>query len=581
MDNFNIFTWLKELLTEIVNQQYALKKEIIDSIAIEVPKDPSHGDLSTNAAMILASHLKANPRQIAATLSEKFAEVLGIAEVSVAGPGFINFTFNKNIWHKVLSGILVVKENYGKSEIGQRRKVNIEYVSANPTGPMHIGHARGAVYGDALARVMDYCGFEVVKEYYINDAGNQVNVLAETAYLRYKQAVTDKEIIIPEGYYPGEYLIPVGQKLADIYGDSLLTKNKEEYLPLVKKVTLEMMLEQIKADLAKLNIFHDVFFSENSLHTENMVKPALEKLKSAGLIYEGKMPAPKGIKDDEWQERDQLLFKSTDFGDDLDRPLQKSDGTWTYFASDIAYAASKIARGFLQNIVVLGADHGGYVKRLQAVYESLSEGKASVEVKLCQLVNFIENGQPVKMSKRAGSFTTVRDVIDEVGNDILRFVMLTRKNDMILDFDLDLVKEQSKDNPVFYVQYGQVRANSVLNNCLEHFPEAFEIFKDKKYDINLLSTNIELNLIKQLALWPKLLEGVAQTGEVHRIPYYLQSIASYFHSFWNQGKEQEDLRFVVYGNKELTAARMALVEATKDVIRCGLKLIGVSPVEKM
>ena len=460
-------------------------------------------------------------------------------------------------------------------------KINVEYASPNPTGPMHIGHARGAVYGDALARLLVKCGYDVTKEYYVNDAGGQVLDLARTVFLRYKEAYTGEKAIIPAGLYPGDYLCPIGQKLANTYGDKFLNMTEAEYLPIIKKIAIQEMLETIKGDLLQLGVQHDIFFSEQSLYDNNKVEEAVNKLKKLDLVYEGILPPPKGELPENWESREQLLFRSTNFGDDQDRALKKSDQSWTYFAGDIGYTADKIARGFNEVIFVLGADHGGYVKRIKAVVESLSEGKVKSEVKLCQMVNFVENGVPIKMSKRAGAFTTTQDVVNEVGKDVIRFIMLTRKNDAILDFDLIKVKEQSKDNPVFYVQYAYVRALSIISNAHLQLPESYNKLKTKQYDLTLLSSKEELELIKLLASFPKIIEGAALHFEPHRIAFYLQSIASLFHSLWNLGKENNNYRFIIENDIELTAARLAMVHAMSKVLHAGFDIIGVDVIEKM
>jgi arginyl-tRNA synthetase len=551
------------------------------NIAIETPKDRLNGDLSTNAAMILAPKLKASPRAVAIKLKESLEKLSYIRDIEIAGAGFINFTLDPIEWQKALGQILAQGINYGCSSIGAGQRVNVEYVSANPTGPMHIGHARGAVYGDALARLLLKSGYDVTKEYYVNDAGSQVLDLARTVFLRYKERCTGKSAQIPEGLYPGEYLIPLGAKLAEKYGDKFLSQTEPEYLPIISGFAISEMLELIKSDLRELGIEHDVFFSEKSLHDDKKIQPSLAKLEQQGLIYTGVLPPPKGKTKEGWEEKSQLLFRSTDFGDDQDRPLQKSDNNWTYFASDIAYAADKILRGFKSLVFVLGADHGGYVKRLEAIVKALSDDRVTCEVKLCQLVNYLENGNSIKMSKRSGNFTTVRDVVHEVGKDIIRFMMLTRKNDIGLDFDLVKVKEQSKDNPVFYVQYAYVRARSIIANTKTQLPEAYTIFANGDLDLGLLSSQEEMEFIKLLASWPKVLEGAAKHFEPHRVAFYLQVVASSFHALWNLGKENNNYRFIIENDPALTASRLALITAMNNVIGCGFDIIGVEALEKM
>ncbi|MES2214518.1 MAG: arginine--tRNA ligase [Pseudomonadota bacterium] len=576
----NIFNLLKQ---DVLNAASKLTQNAAElaNIVIEMPRDSLNGDLSTNAAMLLASSLKRPPRDIAMELKEALQTLPYIAHIEIAGPGFINFIIHAAFWQKTLSNILTQGLSYGTSNVGNGKKINVEYVSANPTGPMHIGHARGAVYGDALARLLIKCGFDVTKEYYINDAGAQITVLAESAFLRYQEYCTGEKAHIPEGMYPGEYLCLVGENLAEKYGKQLLGMKAEEYLPLIRPFAVEEMLELIKRDLLQLGIEHDVFTSEQKLHDEGKIEKAIATVEDLGLLYEGTLPIPKGKAQDNWEERSQLLFKSTAYGDDQDRALKKADGSWTYLAGDLAYTADKIERGFDSLILVLGADHGGYVKRMEAITKALSGGKVESDIKICQMVNYVENGSPVKMSKRAGSFSTVRDVVLEVGGDIIRFMMLTRKNDAVLDFDLVKVKEQSKDNPVFYVQYAYVRSKSILANAKEKLPESSKMLDENNIDLTLLSSEEEIRLIKLLAAWPKIVELAAIHFEPHRIALYLQSVASTFHSLWNLGKENNDYRFVIEDNKDLTAARLALVSAMGYVIHSGFDIIGIEVLEKM
>lgn len=578
----NIYQLLRQdIIAAALNILGDIPENLIKSIVVEMPKEASNGDLSTNASMVLAKEFKKNPLGIASLLSEKLSPLPYIAKIDIAGPGFINFTIQPSKWHEAINDIIAHGTKYGENNLGNGESINVEYASPNPTGPMHIGHARGAVYGDALARILTKCGYKVTKEYYVNDAGGQVLDLARTVFLRYKEAYTGKAVTIPSGLYPGEYLCPIGKKLAAEYGDKLLNIEEKEYLPIIKKFAIAEMLEIIKSNLLELGISHDVFFSEQSLYDDNKVEEAVEKLKKLDLVYEGSLPPPKGEPQENWESRPQLLFRSTNFGDDQDRALQKSDKSWTYFAGDIGYTANKIARGFKQIIFVLGADHGGYVKRIKAVVESLSSGAVKSEVKLCQLVNFVENGVPIKMSKRAGAFTTTQDVVNEVGKDVIRFMMMTRKNDIILDFDLAKVKEQSKDNPVFYVQYAYVRAGSIINNAASQLPESYQKLENKQYDLSLLSSKEELELIKLLASFPKVIEGAALHFEPHRIAFYLQSIASLFHSLWNLGKENNNYRFIIENNIELTASRLALIKAMQQVIHAGFDIIGVDIINKM
>lgn len=575
----NIYKILKEEIGKIVHNLY--KIEDCAQIVVESPKDPLNGDLSTNAAMVLATKVQKNPREIAMALKEELAKNAYIAHIEIAGPGFINFTIQSSVWQQNLLTILKDGYKYGFSNIGQNKKVNVEYVSANPTGPMHIGHARGAVYGDILANLLTACGYDVTKEYYINDAGGQIDSLVRSALLRYKEVTLQQIIDIPEGLYPGKYLIPVGEKLHAKYGDKLVSMPELDALKLIRKFVIDEMMDIIRLDLKNMGIEHEVFFSEQSLHDSKKIDSAVEKLRAKDLVYTGVLPAPKGKVQEDWVSKPQLLFKSTAFGDDQDRPIQKSDGNWAYLGADIAYADDKIARGFNQIIVVLGADHGGYVKRMEAIVKSLSDNKVGIDIKLCQLVNYVENGDLVKMSKRAGTFTTVRDVVNEVGKDIIRFIMLTRKNDVSLDFDLVKVKEQSKDNPIFYVNYAYVRARSIVQHALATSLVASEIFNNQKCDMTLLASEEEIQLIKLLASWPRTLEGAAIHFEPHRIAFYLQTLAASFHSLWNLGKENNDYRFVIEKNPELTAARIALATCVKNVIHAGLDVIGVVPADKM
>ncbi|MCC8372159.1 MAG: arginine--tRNA ligase [Rickettsia endosymbiont of Pseudomimeciton antennatum] len=576
----NIF---KKLRNDIISagREICDNDDMLQLAAIEIPKDKFNGDLSSNIAMIIAAKQNINPKELAIKFKEILTPLPYIASIEVAGPGFINFTIKADMWHNSINDILLDKEDFFKINFGNNQKVNIEYVSANPTGPMHIGHARGAVYGDALAKILDSTGYIVTKEYYLNDAGSQVDDLANSVMLRYKQALTKEDIVIPEGLYPGEYLVDIGQKLVEKFGDKLLTMPDSERHELVKGFAIEEMLVIIKHDLKELDIEHEVFFSEKSLHDSGKINEVVQLLNVMGLIYEGQLPPPKGNADEPWDSRTQKLFKSTAFGDNQDRPIEKSDGSWSYFASDLAYAKDKIDRGFDHLVYVLGADHCGYVKRIEAIVKALGGDKVKVDVKICQLVNFVENGITVKMSKRRGNFTSVRDVTNEVGKDIIRFIMLTRKNDVTLDFDLVKVKEQSKDNPVFYVQYAHVRTMSILEKAKESMPETYNKFLEKEYDLSLLSTEEEIEIIKLLASWSKILETSAKYFEPHRIAFYLINLASKFHTLWNFGKENNDYRFLIEDNIELTVARLALAKSIQKIIKVGFDVIGVTPMNKM
>lgn len=579
----NLFNIIRDKII-IVCSQIAMEENWhipnMDNIATEQPKNANHGDIATNAAMILAGQVKHKPRDIAEKITHKLAEDELMEEINIAGPGFINITLKKDIWLKQLTAINNDAAKYAQTNIGEGKRANIEFVSANPTGPMHIGHARNAVCGDALANLMDFCGYKVTKEFYINDAGGQIDQLAKSVYLRYLELFGKFDGSFPINCYPGEYLIPPARKLKEKYGDSLLNMNEAQKNELIKPFIVKEMMDLIKQDLKLLGIEHEIFTSEKELHDEHAIDKVVKFLEEKQLVYRGILDAPKGKKPDDWEEREQLLFKTTKYGDDIDRPLQKSDGSWTYLAADIAYMKDKLDRNYDYLAIFLGADHGGYVKRLKAAAKALSDNKADIDVKICQLVNYLKNGQPLKMSKRSGNFSTVKDIVNAVGKDIIRFIMLTRKNDVPLDFDLDKVIEQSKDNPVFYVQYAHARAKSVIRNAKDQCPEAIKILQSGKVDLNLINTNSELSLIKNLSYFPRQIEQAALSHEPHRIAYYLETIASEFHSLWNKGKD-EDIRFIIEHNPELTASRLLLVEAVSKIIASGLKLIGVQAVDSM
>ncbi len=551
-------------------------------VTAEPPRDPAHGDVATNAAMVLASQAGMKPRDFAALLAEKMGTLPIVEKVEIAGPGFVNLRLSKAFWEECLKEILKTGPEFGSSDMGKGQKRNVEFVSANPTGPMHVGHGRGAVFGDALAELLKKAGYDVTREYYVNDAGSQVDVLARSAYLRYKEALGQYIGTIPEGLYPGDYLIPVGQALAKYEGDRWLDRPESEWLPLFRTYAINAMLDMIRDDLAALGIRFDVFSSERKLVEAGKVEGVIEFLREKGLIYEGVLEPPKGKMPDDWEARPQTLFKAADFGDDVDRALKKSDGTYTYFASDMAYHLDKFRRGYTDMIDVWGADHGGYVKRMQAAIRALTDGKGHLDVKLCQMVNLMSNGEPVKMSKRAGTFVTLREVIDEVGKDVMRFIMLTRKNDAHLDFDLEKVKEQSKDNPVFYVNYAHARACSVMRHAAEMFPgrdlspEALA-----GADLSGLTDADEIALIRLLAAFPRQIEAAAEANEPHRIAYYLNDVAAAFHGLWNKGRDDVRLRFLDEKLPELSMARLALVQGTAIVITSGLGVFGVTPAEEM
>ena len=551
-------------------------------MSVEPPRDPAHGDVSANAAMVLAKGAGMKPRDFAEKLRPRLAKLDHVTAAEVAGPGFINLRLDAAFWYARLGEILRAGPAYGDSTAGQGRTVNVEYVSANPTGPMHVGHGRGAVVGDALAALLHKTGHAVAREYYVNDAGAQVDALARSVYLRYRQAQGEDAGEIPDGLYLGEYLIETGATLARRDGKKWLGRPESEWLAPVRDFAIDEMLTLIRGDLERLGIEFDVFSSERQLVQAGAIEQAISELEKQGLIYVGTLEPPKGMLPEDWEKRPQTLFRSTAFGDDVDRPIKKADGSWTYFAADIAYHWDKYKRGFADMIDVWGADHGGYVKRMQAVVKALTQGKAALDVKLCQLVNLSDGGQPVRMSKRAGNFVTLRDVIDRVGKDVVRFVMLTRRNDQPLDFDFAKVVEQSKDNPVFYVQYAHARARSVMRLAAQHFgADELEPAALARGPLELLADADEIALVRQLAQWPRTVEGAAQMHEPHRIAFYLQEIAASFHALWNKGNTDAGLRFVVEAKRDLTRARLALVQAMAFVIASGLKVIGVTPAEEL
>ena len=550
-------------------------------VAVEPPRDPSHGDVATNAAMVLAKDARSNPRHLAAQLIGPLSEIEGVESAEVAGPGFINLRMVPGFWHARLGELLRAGEDYGASNIGGGEPVNVEYVSANPTGPMHVGHGRGAVVGDALANLLAKSGYKVTREYYINDAGAQVDALARSAYLRYREALGEEIGAIPEGLYPGEYLREVGAALAERDGDKWAGLDESNWLPEVREFAVALMMDLIRDDLAAIGVKHDVFTSERALVDSGAVERTIADFVARDLVYTGILEPPKGKTPDDWEPRPQTLFRATQFGDDVDRPLRKSDGSWTYFASDIAYHADKFRRGFANMIDVWGADHGGYVKRMQAAVKAVTGGQGALDVKLCQLVNLLEAGEPVKMSKRAGTFVTLREVVDKVGRGVVRFIMLTRRNDQALDFDLAKVLEQSRENPVFYVQYAHARARSVMRHADAEFNINTEPSILAAGPLNLLTDSDELALIKAMAGWPRVMEGAAEAHEPHRLAFYLYELASQFHALWNKGRDDASLRFLIPGEPELTAARLALVRAVQTIVASGLKVMGVEPLEEM
>jgi len=579
----NLFTDIRALVIEnlTVMQSEGTLPAGLDfaNVTVEPPRDPLHGDMATNAAMVLAKPAKMKPRDIADALATKLADDPRVDVAEVAGPGFLNMRLDAGIWHGVIATALKDGADFGRSDMGAGKKVNVEFVSANPTGPLHVGHARGAVFGDALAALLDFSGHQVTREYYVNDGGAQVDVLARSAYERYREA-NGLQPEIAEGLYPGDYLVPIGQALKEKYGDSLIDQPESVWLQDLRLFSTDAMLDMIRADLAALGVEMDKFYSEKSLYGTGLIEKALDVLDAKGLIYEGSLPPPKGKPDEDWEPRIQTLFKSTEHGDDVDRPVKKSDGSWTYFAPDIAYHYDKVQRGYDLLIDVLGADHGGYVKRMKAAVSALSNGQVPLDIKLCQLVRLFKDGKPFKMSKRSGNFVTLREVVDLVGADVTRFVMLTRKNDAPLDFDFTKVLDQSKDNPVFYVQYASARIHSVLRKAREA-GIAVDSASLAAADLSLNSHEAELAVAKKLAEWPRLVEIAARTNEPHRVAFYLYDLASEFHSLWNRGNDLPQLRFLQEGNVALSQAKIAHIVAVSIVISAGLAILGVTPAEEM
>jgi len=585
----NIFA---ELLARVLNAASELTAAGVlpsgidrSRVTVEPPRDPTHGDVATNAAMVLAKDAGKKPRDLAEAFAARLKADALVDKVDVAGPGFINLTLKPAAWIEALGSAVGLGAGYGKSDIGAGVPVNVEYVSANPTGPMHVGHCRGAVFGDALANLLDFTGFRVTREYYVNDAGAQVDALAHSAYLRYREALGEDIGAIPEGLYPGDYLKPVGAALAAEYGSALTAQAEAEWLPVVRDTAINMMMAAIRADLAALNVAQDVFYSERSLieGAVDQVARTIDWLRQRGYVYDGRLPPPKGAPVGDWEDREQTLFRSTAFGDDVDRPLMKSDDSYTYFASDIAYHANKIERGFRTLIDVWGADHAGYIKRMQAAVAALSERQAELDVKVVQLVKLLRAGAPVTMSKRAGEFVTLREVVDEVGRDAVRFMMLFRKNDAVLEFDLAKVIEQSRDNPVFYVQYGHARAQSVLRNARAAFPDLTADVANSAGLVGLarLSDPAEFALMRRIAHYPRTVEAASLAHEPHRIAFYLYDLASEFHALWTQGNAAPHLRFIIQDDRQLTEARLVLVQGVATVLASGLKLLGVQAPNEM
>jgi len=573
LSDMTIFTLLQEEITSICNNRFPEKPLDYSRLVVELPRDETHGDLSTNAAMVLAKQIGIPPRKLAEDISKLLKQHEAIQSLNIAGPGFINIQLADGVWASQLEAVLAAGRDFGRITPSNPEPVNIEFVSANPTGPLHAAHARGAIFGDVLANLLSFTGQKVTREYYINDAGAQVDVLARSAYLRYLQALGHADISIADGLYPGEYLIEVGHALKDQFGDVLADAPESEWLDKVRAFTIRAMMDGIKTDLSELGIHMDMFSSENELVKAGKVDEAISALTEAGLVYRGVLEPPKGQLPDDWEPREQMLFKATQFGDDVDRPLQKSDGSWTYFASDVAYHKDKYTRTSGKLINVWGADHGGYVKRMKSATHAISGQEDVLDIKLCQLVSLLDNGKPVKMSKRAGTFVTLSDVMAAVGPDVMRFIMLTRRNDQKLEFDYAKVTEKSKDNPVFYVQYAHARACSVLRQNPD--------LKVKLSANARLDDINEIRLIKHLVSWPSLVMSAATMHEPHRVCFYLIELASLFHSLWTAGRENPDLRFIVEHDDALSSARLALVTAVAQTIRLGLELLSVSAVEEM
>lgn len=582
MDVFHTFKDAVLTVIQSLIKEGVLPQDIdLNKVTVDPPRDSTHGDMAINAAMVLAKSSGKNPRELAELIAQGLKKHADVENVEIAGPGFINVTLKPNYWQNHLLEILKANITYGSSTLGAGEKVNVEYVSANPTGPLHTGHGRNAILGDAIASLLQKVGYSVSREYYINDAGGQIDALARSVYLRYLEAlghsISERDFL--EGMYGGDYLVPVGKALAEQKGDVWVGQPEAVWIEEIRSFSVNAMMKLVREDLEVLGVYMDVFFSEKKLIDEGGVEEALNVLKQKGDLYEGVLERPKGHDVEDWEPRPQTLFKATSYGDDVDRPLQKSDGSWTYFASDIAYHLNKFRRGFSQMIDVLGADHGGYLKRIQAATNAVTNGAGHVEVKSCQMVNFMENGVPIKMSKRAGTFIKLRDVTDRVGKDVTRFIMLTRRHDMTIDFDFAKVIEQTRENPVFYVQYAHARISSVLRHGISLLPKVFEDIT--KIDVSLLTDAAELEMIKLLASWPRQVEVAALTREPHRIAYFLQDVASTFHALWNKGKDNAQLRFIDPENVSPTSARLALVKGTAVVIASGLGLFGITPVEEM
>jgi arginyl-tRNA synthetase len=583
----NIFKFVEGQVLDVLREMrdegtLAADEAALARVTAEPPRDERFGEASTNAAMMLAKPNKANPKELAKRIAARLRGKEGIASAVVEGPGFINLTLVPDIWRRALEAMLRHRERYDAVDVGKGKRVNIEFVSANPTGPMHIGHARGAVFGDALASIMARAGYEVTREYYVNDAGAQVATLVDSVYHRYRERCGETPGELPKGCYPGDYVKDVAEALYEAHGDAL--RSDPNRRAVIEEAALSAMLALIKEDLRRLGVRHDLYVSEKALKAEGLIENSIRALEEGGRLYRGVLEPPKGKRPDDWEPREQLLFRSTAFGDDMDRALAKSDGSHTYFAGDVAYHFHKVRRGYDALAIVLGADHGGYVQRLRAVVSVFSDGKIPIDVKIMQIVRYVKGGVPMKMSKRAGVYETALDVVEEFGKDAVRFMMLTRRGDVPLDFDADLVREQSKDNPVFYVQYAHARACSVFRHAKEAAPEALAFVEKGEVPPGIfarLSHEAESQLLRKLAEWPRCLEQAAVSGEPHRIAGYAQQVAQSFHALWSRGNEDAEMRFILPGDKEATAARLALVAATAAVLRAALETVGVTPAETM
>ena len=578
----NLFTDIRALVSSSIEAMQAeghLPAGLsLDPVTVEPPRDAGHGDMATNAAMVLAKPAGQKPRDIAEALAARLTRDTRVESAEVAGPGFLNIRLAATVWHALPPAILKAGRDFGRSAMGQGQRVNVEFVSANPTGPMHVGHARGAIVGDAMAALLDFAGYDVTREYYINDGGAQVDVLARSVYLRYLEA-HGKSVEFADGTYPGDYLVPVGQALKEKVGAAYVDQPEDVWLAEVRDFATGSMMALIREDLAALGVHMDHFFSEKSLYGTGLIEAAIDALRDKGLIYRGVLEPPKGKTPEDWEPREQTLFKSTEHGDDVDRPIMKSDGSWTYFAPDIAYHYDKVQRGFDQLIDIFGADHGGYVKRMKAAVSALSDGKVPLDIKLLQLVKLYKNGEPFKMSKRAGTFVTLRDVVDMVGADVARFHMLTRKNDAALDFDFAKVVEQSKENPVFYVQYAHARICSVVGKATEAGVDVSDASLSEQ-DLSALTHEAELQVLRKLAEWPRLVEIAARVHEPHRVATYLSELAADLHALWNRGNDQPELRFV-QDDPATTRIKIALARSVAVVISAGLGILGVEPAQEL